>query len=231
MVLLPLIILLLVRSTFVESAIVVVIISKWRIFSVRPRYWLANIRANLVDITVGMSVIAFMYHTNSFTASLFWAAFYCVWLLVLKPRSTSLGIGIQAYIALGIGLSAIFNNYSHVNQVYLILATWIVSFGASRHFLASSEDESNKLLSHLWAVFAVEMALILGHWHILYSVFFVSIAQVALVLLVIGYSLGVGYYVHRTRGITKGFKRQLFLVCSTTLLLIVVLSEWQSKTF
>lgn len=32
-----------------------VLLSKWRIFALRPRFWWANIKTNLVDISVGLS--------------------------------------------------------------------------------------------------------------------------------------------------------------------------------
>ena len=37
-------------------ALALVILSKWRVIAVRPRFWWANIQANTVDIIVGISV-------------------------------------------------------------------------------------------------------------------------------------------------------------------------------
>ena len=34
-------------------AIILVLLSKWRVVAVRPRYWWLNLKANLVDFTVG----------------------------------------------------------------------------------------------------------------------------------------------------------------------------------
>jgi hypothetical protein len=226
--LLPLLVLVLVRAKFVEAAIVVVVLSKWRMFSVRPRYWVANVRANLVDITVGVSVVVFMAHTTHIQWLLVWASLYSAWLLFIKPRSNNAGIGLQAFLSQGLGLTALFVNYSSMPQVIIIFTTWVICYGSARHFLATSEDETNKPLSHLWAVFAAEMSLVLGHWHILYGGF---LPQVVLVLSTIGYTLGVGYYVHRARGISSGLRKQLIVVSVVVLLMVVVLSDWQSKTF
>ena len=41
----------------VTLGIALVLISKWRILAVRPRYWYANFLSNLVDIIVSVSVV------------------------------------------------------------------------------------------------------------------------------------------------------------------------------
>jgi hypothetical protein len=228
LILLPLLVLSLVNAKFTFAALVVVFISKWRMFAVRPRYWLANIRSNLVDITVGFSVVAFMANSHHLRSLLVWAGLYCFWLIALKPRSSNLMVGVQAFIAQGLGLSAVFNNYNHINQAFLILATWLICFGASRHFLVAFEDENNRTMSHIWAVFASEIALILGHWNIMYSG---VVSQIALVLASIGYTLGVGYYIYKTKGLHANLRRQLVFLTITIIVMIIVLSNWQSKTF
>ena len=40
-------------------AVLLVLLSKWRVVAVRPRYWWVNIKANLVDFTVGISLSLF----------------------------------------------------------------------------------------------------------------------------------------------------------------------------
>ena len=42
-------------------ALILILVSKWRVFAVRPRYWRVNILSNLVDFTVGFSVVVLMY--------------------------------------------------------------------------------------------------------------------------------------------------------------------------
>ena len=64
-VLLPLLVLALVRLQFIPLAIILIILAKWRMLAVKPRYWLANIRSNLVDIFVGLSILSFMASTNN----------------------------------------------------------------------------------------------------------------------------------------------------------------------
>ena len=60
--------------------IILVIISKWRVFAVRPRYWLVNILSSLVDLIVGSSFVFIAYLLFSKAAFLlafssFFAAF------------------------------------------------------------------------------------------------------------------------------------------------------------
>jgi hypothetical protein len=42
-------------------AIVLVLLSKWRVLAVRPRFWWTNLQANMVDIIVGVSIVSLMY--------------------------------------------------------------------------------------------------------------------------------------------------------------------------
>ena len=37
-------------------ALGLVLLSKWRIFAVRSRYWIANIRANMIDLIVSLRI-------------------------------------------------------------------------------------------------------------------------------------------------------------------------------
>src|SRR4051812_24869992 len=86
-VLLPLMAYILVRINFVPLAIVLILLSKWRMFAVRPRYWIATVISNGVDILVGVALVLFMASTSVVWWQLFWAVLYDVWLVWLKPRS------------------------------------------------------------------------------------------------------------------------------------------------
>src|SRR5882724_1852913 len=83
LIVLPVVVFILVRLNFVQLALSVIVLSKWRMFAVRPRFWPANIRANAVDLMVGLSIVLFMSHsvTNPWL-QLVWAALYAVWLIV-----------------------------------------------------------------------------------------------------------------------------------------------------
>src|SRR5579864_9817282 len=82
---LPVAVFVFVRMHFVQLALAIILLSKWRMFAVRPRYWLANIRANAVDIIVGVSFLVLMVHSGTQLWQLILALLYAVWLLVIKP--------------------------------------------------------------------------------------------------------------------------------------------------
>ena len=45
------------KTTSVVLGLVLVLLSKWRMFAVRPRYWVLNLKSNLVDLIVGCSFV------------------------------------------------------------------------------------------------------------------------------------------------------------------------------
>lgn len=227
-ILLPILVVMFIAINFPVAAYIITFLSKWRMFAVRPRYWLANIRANLVDITVGFSVVSLMSGSDSFLTWTIWAILYALWLIFLKPKSTPMWIGAQAFVAQGIGLVALFGNNYQWHPVYLVIVTWVITFSSARHFLVAYEDSANRVMSHIWAVFASFIVMSLSRWHIAYGN---VVPQVALILSVIGYALGVGYYIHKTSGLRSGIRTQLIFFVITTLLIIIVLSNWQASTF
>jgi hypothetical protein len=225
---LPLLILALTRSGFIVGATAVIVISKWRMFAVKPRYWMTNIRANSVDIIVGLSILVFMVNSSQLTTSLIWASVYAIWLIFIKPRSSTFMVSLQAFIAQGIGLVALFNNYSSWHPGLLVLGAWAICYSAARHILMNFENESSRTLTHIWAIFGAELSLVLGHWHVVYAG---VIPMVALVLSGIGYALALGYYLANTRGLSEGLRRQLVIFTIVLLLIIAIFSQWQSETF
>jgi hypothetical protein len=76
-ILLALLVFVLVRIDFVQLALAIILLSKWRMFAVRPRFWPANIRANSVDIIVSVSILLFMVHSATTWLQLAWTA--AVW--------------------------------------------------------------------------------------------------------------------------------------------------------
>jgi len=68
------------------AAIVFVLLSKWRTLSVRPKFWLTNIQGSLVDVVVGLGVVALMYAPQAtLELRIALAVFYAAWLVALKP--------------------------------------------------------------------------------------------------------------------------------------------------
>ena len=88
--------------------ILLVLVSKWRIFAVRSRYFFVNLKANLVDIIVGISVVLLAYSGGSsfLVSDIVLMVFYPIWLLFIKPLSSETAALVQSLIAVFLGISA-----------------------------------------------------------------------------------------------------------------------------
>ena len=223
---LPLLVFVFVRLGFGWIAILLVLLSKWRMFSVKARHWAANIRANAVDIFVGLSFVTFMVSTDVMSLQLFWAALYAVWLLLIKPQSTVLWIGVQSLLAQMLALIAVFYYYSESSTMVLVLLTWVICYLCARHFLTAFDESMSRATSYAWAFFAASIAWLSGHWLIFYG----AIAQPALLLSVLSYGLAAMYYLEHTDRLTKNIRRQFIAVMFMVVIFLIVFSEWSDKT-
>jgi hypothetical protein len=215
----------LVRISFVQLAIALVLFSKWRMFAVKPRYWLANIRSNAVDIIAGLSFITFMANAPSQAWQITWAVTYGVWLLVIKPRSRQFWVCAQALIAQVLGLMAVYMTWGRAPLIGLVFASWFICYLCARHFFTAFDEALTSLLSHLWAYTAATLTWILGHWLLYYGV----VAQPTLLLGVLGFGLGILYYLEHNDRLSVLVRRQIILVMSTVLLVLIVFSDWGDK--
>jgi len=225
-VLLPILAYILVRIDFVGLAILLVLLSKWRMFAVRPRYWAANLIQNGVDIMVAVSLIIFMATTSVVWWQLFWTLAYGAWLLWLKPRYDVLSVSAQAMIGQLLGLSVLYLKFGDGSIVGLVAGTWLVAYLAARHYLTSFEEPHSALLAHIWAYFAASLAFILSHWLLFYG----TIAQIIIILTTIGYGLAALYYLDATDRLGKTLQRQMLSIMLAILLIIVVFSNWTGST-
>ncbi len=223
--LLPALVFVFVRTHFVPLAVVVIILSKWRMFAVKPRHWPANIRANAIDIIVGLSIVAFMTHSGSMMVQLIWAIAYGVWLLVIKRQTGVLGVSVQAIIGQSFGLVAVFLQYGGMDTWLLVLLTWLVCYSAARHFFTSFEESYSRFLAYTWAYFGASLVWVLSHWLLFYGV----IAQPALLLSVISFGLGGIYYLEETDRLSLLLRRQLIFVMFAIIIIVLVFSDWGDK--
>lgn len=225
---LPLIIFALVRlneNEFTQLALILIVLSKWRMFAVRPRFWPANIRANSVDLMVGLSVVLFMTHSFSVIMQFGWAVAYGIWLIYIKPATSSLMISIQAGIGQLSALSALYLTWADGPIYGLTLLTGAICYLAARHFYEAFDESYSRLLSYLWGYFGAALAWLLGHWLLYYGVF----SQPTILLTAIGYGIGAIYYWDHKEKLTKGIQRQFLIVMLAIVLIILVFSDWGSK--
>ena len=204
-------------------AVVVFLISKWRMFAVKPRHWLANVRANMVDITVGLSFIAFVDGTESTLSRLIFTGMFIAWVLFIKPGTTSILVGVQSMVAQLVGTIALFSRFSGSGITPLVIFTWLICYSVARHFLSSFDEPNGRIMAHIWGIFGAQMAWILSHWTLAYGPF----PQITLILTVIGYSFAVSYYIHATKGLKNSQKNQFIIVVALLILVIALFSRWQ----
>lgn len=224
--LLPILAFVLVRVDFVPLAILLVLLAKWRIFAVRPRYWTVNLVSNGIDILVGVSLVLFMSSTSTEWWQLFWMAAYIGWLVWLKPKSDVLSVSAQAMIGQLLGLSVLYLKFGDSSLAVLVVGTWAVTYLAARHFLTSFEESRTQLLANVWAYFSASLAFVLGHWLLFYG----SISQILIFLTTIGYSLAALYYLDASERLTAGFQRQLIAIMTAILFIVIILSDWTGAT-
>ncbi|MBI2589294.1 hypothetical protein HYW35_03805 [Candidatus Saccharibacteria bacterium] len=224
--LLPILAYILVRIDFVSLAIGLILLSKWRIFAVRPRYWMANIIANGVDIIVGIAFVLFISSTASQWWQLGWTALYTSWLIWLKPKSDVLSVSAQAMIGQLLGLAVLYLKFGDASLPGLVAGTWLIAYLSARHFLTSFEEPQAPLLAHCWAYFAAGLAFVLGHWLLFYG----TIAQIILLLTVIGYGIVALYYLDAAQRLTDSIRRYMLGIMFVILVIVLVLSDWTGRT-
>jgi hypothetical protein len=224
--LLPILIYVMVRINFAELALLLILLSKWRMFAVKPRHWPANIRANAIDLIVGISVLIFMLQSGTQMWQILWALAYGVWLLVIKPGSGVVWVSTQALIGQFAGMSALFLRFGGDNAAVLIIASWGICYLAARHFFASFDEPMTRLLSYLWGYFAAALVWVLSHWLLFYG----PIAQPTLLVNVTGFGLGSLYYLDETDRLSKYFQRQIVFIMLAIIVILIVFSAWSGKT-
>ncbi len=210
------------REDFVSVAVALLILSKWRMFSVKLRHWPANIRANAVDIFVGLSMIVFMSSTEVQAIQLTWVGLYTAWLLFLKPLSTEIWIGVQSLVAQAVTLTAIFLVWNEASETWLTLAVWGVTYLCARHFLTAFDEAMARASAYTWAFFSASLTWLTAHWLLFYKV----VAQPAIILTVIGYGMASLYYLQHTDRLKKGARRQFVGMMVVIVMFILVFSDW-----
>lgn len=219
---LPFIMLLLVKTSFLWVALAMLLISKWRMFAVRPRFWGANIKTNGIDIIVGLSVLAAMVVSPTDWYRLGFALAWAVWLVALKPRISVLWVSLQALIGLSAGFMALFSYAPHASLIWLVLGAGLVSYFAAHHFFYSFDEPYTALLAYLWGYFGAALTWIMGHWLIFYWV----IAQPTLLMVALSFVIGTLYYLDHFDKLSKFVRREIIFVA-----VAIVLISWSALMY
>ncbi|CAN5348720.1 hypothetical protein BH09PAT4_BH09PAT4_03630 [soil metagenome] len=225
---LPLLLFVVLRINYLglQLALAIVLLSKWRIFALRPRFWPAIVRANGVDIMVGVSAVLFMQLSiDQPIVQFLWAVMYALWLLFVKPGSSIFMVSAQAFIGQLAGLMALYLVWSDGPLFGLVGVTALICYLAARHFFDSFDEPYSRMLAYLWAYFAAGLVWVLGHWLLFYTI----IAQPVIVLTTVGYGLAVLYYFDHHNKLTKVLQRQLLTIMLLIVLVLIIFSDWSDK--
>lgn len=223
--LLPVVLFILVRVHFIQLAFILILLSKWRMFAVRPRFWPANIRANAVDMIVAFSILSIMEQSLNAPWQALWAVAYIGWLTLIKPGSSVMLNAVQAGIAFMLGLSALYQAWGSDALYALVFMTGLICYLAARHFFDSFDEPYAKLLSYLWAYFGAALTWVLGHWLLFYG----QVAQITLLLVVLGYGLAALYYLDHFDKLSKMIRRQFVFIMIAVVVIVLTFSNWGDK--
>lgn len=172
-------------------AIFLVLLSKWRVFAVRPRYWWTNVQANMVDVIVGIGVVTLMYLPNMpLIAQVMLALLYALWLTVIKPLSKRSHMMIQAFWAIVFGVSALYAVSYEWPVVIVVACMAVIGYSTARHFLYSYEEQQIVFLSALWGLLLAEIGWLAYYWTYSYALLGVSalrIPQVTIIVLLMSF--------------------------------------------
>lgn len=171
--------------------IILVILSKWRIFAVRWRYLAVSLKSNLVDLIIGISIVLLTYFsgTNILPVDFILAGFYCLWLLVIKPLTSERANLIQSILAVFFGMSAVTIATANLDSIVLVPLAFLIGYAASRHILVQAKDKEHTFSTLICGLVFAEISWISHAWSIIYTfgATGIRIPQLALILTIFAF--------------------------------------------
>ncbi len=181
-------------------AVGLVALSKWRVLSVRPRYWWANILRSLPDFVVSLATVMLVYYVGiSYdelirngmhpTMNVFGfgfevdakgvqygiAAVYAVWLAFIKPLTSERAILWQAGISQVVGLMSLFTIARFIPAYIVVLLTFVIGFAAARQTLGQHDESARTLLASAWGLLLALLGFVCWHWDVQYPLISVMV--------------------------------------------------------
>lgn len=203
-----------------------VFLSKWRVLAVRPRYWFANVQANLVDLIVSVSVVVLLYAASeAIIAQILLTILYIVWLLYVKPRSKRVFITIQAGAALFLGVTALMSvSYDWLSSL-VVLFMWLIGYSAARHVLGNYEEVHIAFYSLLWGLIVAELGWLMYHWTFAYAlpgVGDIMLSQTAIIVLAMSFLAERTYGSYTHHGVVRSGDIIMPTLLSVSLVVILL---------
>ncbi|MBQ3263759.1 hypothetical protein IJH06_01460 [Candidatus Saccharibacteria bacterium] len=171
--------------------ILLVLISKWRIVAVRRRYLWLNIKSNLVDLIVGLSIVLLAFYAGSSLSAMHFVlmALYVVWLIVIKPMSSEQATLAQSLTAVFLGISASTIMTASLDPTFGVVLAFLIGYAASRHVLSQTNDKDFTLTTLVCGLVFAEVAWLCHSWAIIYTFgdTGIRIPQVAIILTIFAF--------------------------------------------
>ena len=177
--------------------ILLVILSKWRMLAVRPRYWELNIKSNLVDLIVGNSIILIAYCSGRafLPVHIILMVIYAIWLIIIKPRSTESAANLQSFVAIFLGTIATVLMTASANSIYMAIGGFIIGYAGARHILVQGEDKDYNSIILAGAIISAEIFWLCHSWLIVYSFADtgIIIPQLSIIMAIVAFIFGYTY--------------------------------------
>lgn len=212
-----------VATGSVLLGLILIVVSKWRVFAVNHRYWLVNIRASLIDFIVGISLVMLAYAagTTFLPVHFVLMAVYAIWLIVIKPRSSFTFAVTQALIAVLIGSTALTVFAAIYDSLLAVAGEFIIGYAAAYHVLIQSDEEDPSLIALVSGLVFSEIAWLSHSWLIIYT--FAStglcVSQLALILTLLAFAF---FQIYRERAKHNGRLKFKYIALPLIFSLLVV---------
>ena len=238
-----------IANNLFPLAILVFVLSKWRIFFTRIRLWFTNFVNSLCDISFGLSALWLMdlyFNPADPRISMLLAGLLFIWQLILKPLNSHWAVRLQAVMCLGVANTTIWTLYADPDSTYGLLAvvlSMVAAYASGRHVLRQIDAElvreeiRNKLLA-VWVFIAGQLAWFFWLWNVNYNlrVVDVIVPQAAIVFcLIFSYLGSILVYKPNNEGLeendekiisTRRFMVQQTVFYSIIMVIIILFTEW-----
>lgn len=218
---------------------ILVILSKWRMFAVRPRYWFLNLKSNLVDLIVGISFVLIAYcsgNTEIYFVHYLLAFLYSLWLVILKPMSSPAAASVQALTAIFLGTTAATLMSASSDSIFLVVSCFVIGYAAARHVLVQSDDSDFTIVTLACGLVSAEIAWLCHSWLIVYkftNVPFIGntgiiVPQLSILLSLVAFCFGTVYRsIVKHDGKLKAAEIAMPVIFSLIVAVIIII--WFSK--
>lgn len=207
-------------------AYAVVLLSKWRTFAVRPRFWFANLQTSLVDLLVGLSMVTLIWQASgSLLIQVLLTTLYAGWLLIIKPRSKRVFIHLQAAVSQFLALMALFSMAHYIDVALVVALCWTIGYVCARHILIAEDEPEFMVMSMIWGFVVAELGWLSYHWTVAYQLSgTLLLPQVAIIVALIGYIM-MKLYEIKNDGVLTWKKAKGHVVFAVVVISILLLRE------